>query len=150
MPLNTPQGIGTTTITASGSGAQGVGTLKVVVTASLTFSGDATFQGQHATHPIAVAVVRVGTGVVARDNGIVSGTADPSFSFSFPGILLVGETYEVHYWIDSNFGGGTVGVCNTTAYDHQWNVAVPAVTGPDVAITELHNVATVTDVCASF
>ena len=122
----------------------------VLVQFSLTFSGDATFQGPHTGHSIYVAVVRPSDGaVLATQNGTVSGTMDPSFSFSFPAVFETGVAYEVHYWIDSNFGGGTVGVCDPKAIDHQWNVAVPAVLA-DVSITELHDATATADVCASF
>ena len=33
--------------------------------------------------------------------------------------------YEVHYWIDSNIGGGTLGVCDPKDIDHQWSVEFP-------------------------
>ena len=65
------------------------------------------------------------------------------------GLLEEGEAYQVHYWIDSNFGGGTVGVCDPKANDHQWNVAIAAVAG-DVTITESHNAANTVDVCTTF
>ncbi len=116
----------------------------------LTFQGDASFQGPHPGHTIYVAVVRAADGaVVASQTGTVSATADPAFSFSFPGLVVVGVAYQVHYWIDSNFGGGTAGVCDAPSIDHQWSVAVATVQA-DVSITELHNAATVTDVCATF
>ena len=99
---------------------------------------------------IYVAVVRAADGaVVATQTGTVSATADPAFSFTFTGLLVVGVAYQVPYWIDSNFGRGTVGVCDPKAYDHQWNVAVATVEA-DVIITEPHNAAITMDVCATF
>ncbi len=116
----------------------------------LTFQGDASFQGPHAGHTISVAVVRTSDGaVLAQQTGTVSATADPAFSFTFLGLLNVVAAYEVHYWIDSNFGGGTAGVCDPKANDHQWNVAIAAVAG-DVTITEAHNAANTVDVCSTF
>ena len=116
----------------------------------LTFQVDASFQGPHAGHTIYVAVVRTSDGaVLAQQTGTVSGSADPAFSFTFTGLLVVGAAYQVHYWIDSNFGGGTAGVCDPKANDHQWNVAIPAVEG-DVTITEAHNPANTVDVCSTF
>jgi hypothetical protein len=119
-------------------------------TTDLTFALDASFQGPHGGHPISVAVLRTGDGaVVARQIGTVSASEDPAFSSAFPGLLVVGVAYQVHYWIDSNFGGGSVGVCDPKENDHQWSVDVPAVQG-DVAITEAHNDATTMDVCPTF
>ena len=119
-------------------------------TANLTFAVDASFQGPHAGHTIYVAVVRTSDGaVVAQETGTVSASADPAFSFTFTGLLVVGAAYQVHYWIDSNFGGGTAGVCDPKAIDHQWNVAIAVVEG-DVTITEAHNAANTVDVCSTF
>ncbi len=116
----------------------------------LTFQGDLSFQGPHAGHSIAVAVVQASDGVVmAQQTGTVSGTVDPAFSFTFAGVLVTGVAYQVHYWIDSNFSGGTVGVCDPKAIDHQWNVAIAAVAG-DVTILEAHNAANTVDVCTTF
>ena len=120
------------------------------LTFQLIFEIDASFQGPHTDHAIMVAVVRTSDGaVVAQQTGSVSGTADPAFSFTSLGLLEEGEAYQVHYWIDSNFGGGTVGVCDPKANDHQWNVAIASVAG-DVTITESHNAANTVDVCTTF
>lgn len=116
----------------------------------LTFGGDSTFHGAHGGQPIQVAVVRADDGeVVARESGTVSETDDPSFSFTFPGILENGQSYEVHYWIDSNFGGGSAGACDPKAQDHQWNVSLGSVDG-DVSHTEEHRPAETSDVCETF
>ena len=116
--------------------------------ADLTFAGDATFQTPHGDQDIYVAVVRDGA-VLATDQGVVSTSADPSFSFDFPGVLVIGIAYEVHYWIDSNFNGGTVGTCDPPVNDHQWNIPVPAVTA-DVIHTETHDASATEEVCSSF
>ncbi len=116
----------------------------------LTFQGDMSFQGAHAGHAISVAVVRTSDGmVVATQTGTVSGTTDPAFSFTFAGALEEGTAYQVHYWIDSNFGGGTVGVCDPTMNDHQWSVPVPAASA-DLTLTESHDAGALTDVCTTF
>ncbi len=95
-------------------------------------------------------MVRTSDGaVLAQQTGTVSASADPAFSFTFTSMLDLGAAYQVHYWIDSNFGGGTVGVCDLKAIDHQWNVAVAAVTA-DVTIAEVHSGATTVDVCTTF
>ena len=115
----------------------------------LIFAIDATFQGPHTDHAIAVAVVRTSDGAVLDEQGgTVSGTADPAFTFTWLDILEEDEAYQIHYWIDSDFGGGTAGVCDFPE-DHQWNVAIAAVTG-DVTRTETHDASTISDVCATF
>jgi hypothetical protein len=117
--------------------------------ADLTFSGDASYQGPHGGQDISVSVVRSSDGaVVATQSGMVSAATDPSFSFSFPGLLVIGIAYDVEYWIDSNFGGGDVGVCDAPDIDHQWRVNVPSVAG-DVDITEAHDPGAITDVCGT-
>ncbi len=80
-------------------------------TFQLIFGIDASFQGPHTGHAISVAVIRTSDGaeVGTRQVGAVSGTADPAFTFTSLGLLEEGEAYQVHYWIDSNFCGGTVG-----------------------------------------
>ncbi len=119
-------------------------------TFQLVFGIDASFQGPHTGHAIEVALVRASDGVVVQEQmGTVSGTADPAASFTFADLLEEGVAYDVDYWIDSNFGGGTVGVCDPKANDHQWRVAIAAVTA-DVIITEVHDAANTFDVCATF
>ncbi|RUA22254.1 hypothetical protein DSL92_06615 [Billgrantia gudaonensis] len=49
---------------------------------------------------------------------------DPAFSVSFEGVLEEGRLYDVHYWIDSNFGEGSEGRCDPVSVDHQWRVAL--------------------------
>ena len=116
----------------------------------LTFQGDLSFQTPHGGHSIAVALVRTSDGVVlAQQTGTVSATADPAFSFTFTDLLVTGVAYQVHYWIDSNFGGGAMGVCDPKAIDHQWSVAIAAVAG-DVTIAEVHNATNTVDVCTTF
>jgi hypothetical protein len=119
-------------------------------TSDLEFSGDGSFHGAHGGQPIHVAVVRTDDGtVVAKQSGTVSKTADPSFSFTFAGVLEDGKAYEVDYWIDSNFGGGTVGVCDPKAHDHQWKVPLGTVSG-SVSLRDKHRPAETSDVCATF
>lgn len=117
--------------------------------ANLNFGGDASFQAPHGDQDISVSLVRAADGaVIATQTGTVSGTADPSFSFAFPGALVIGVEYNVEYWIDSNFGGGTVGECDAPDIDHQWRVNVPSVAA-DVDITETHDAGAITDVCGT-
>jgi hypothetical protein len=116
----------------------------------LTFQLDASFQGPHGGQNIAIALVRASDGsVVSQATGTVSAAQDPSFSFTRAAMLQDGVTYEVHYWIDSNFGGGTAGVCDPKANDHQWSVEFLSVSN-DVTWTAMHEPALTEDVCATF
>lgn len=116
----------------------------------LTFSLDATFQEPHGGQSIAIALVRTADGsVVVQANGAVSPTQDPSFTWSTGPVMQAGDDYEVHYWIDSNLGGGTLGVCDRKAIDHQWSVEFPAVAN-DKDHTVSHNDALTENVCETF
>jgi hypothetical protein len=116
----------------------------------LTFSLDGSFQGPHGGQAINIAVVRASDDVVvARGNGRVSATQNPSFTFSAGAVLQRGVAYEVHYWIDSNFGGGTIGVCDPKEIDHQWSVEFLFPTN-DVMFTTAHNPALTEHVCETF
>ena len=115
----------------------------------LTFGIDATFQGLHAGQAIEVAVVRVGDGAVVEERtGTVSATDNPAFSFTSLNLLERAEAYQLHYWIDSNFGDGTVGECDISTIDHQWNVPLQPVSG-DVDITVSHDLVQA-NVCLTF
>lgn len=116
---------------------------------NFTFQGDASFQGAHGGQEIRVALEGAGGEVVASESGTVSETSDPAFSFSFVDVLEQGQSYELKYWIDSNFGGGTPGVCDPPANDHQWSVAVTAA-NDDVTITDMHRPGETESVCATF
>jgi hypothetical protein len=117
---------------------------------NLVFQGDASFNGPHGGQAIAVAVVRADDGkVVAKQSGTVSKTANPAFSFTFTGVLENGKAYEVDYWIDSNFGGGSKGACDSRKHDHQWRVELGTVSG-NVTHTEKHRPAETADVCDVF
>lgn len=116
----------------------------------LTFQGDGSFNKPHGGQGIMVAVVDAASGnVVAKQKGTVSASANPAFSFAFDGVLAGGKSYEVHYWIDSNFGGGRQGSCDPKNNDHQWNVSLGSVSG-DVQHTEPHQPPRMTSVCQSF
>jgi len=128
----------------------GAATAMAAGTSDLEFSGDGSFNGAHGGQPIHVAVVRADDGtVVAKQSGTVSKTADPSFSFTFAAVLENGKAYEVDYWIDSNFGGGSEGVCDAKAHDHQWKVPLGTVSG-SAALRDKHRPAETSDVCATF
>jgi hypothetical protein len=116
----------------------------------LTFNLDASFQVPHGGQSIAIALVRASDGsVVIEANGAVSATQDPSFTWSTGTVMQAGVTYEVHYWIDSNFGGGTLGVCDPKENDHQWSTELLSVSN-DITFTTAHEPALTEDVCSTF
>ena len=116
----------------------------------LTFSLDASFQSPHGNQPIRIAVVRSSDGfVVTEGSGTVLATQNPSFSFTSGAVMQRGTAYEVHYWIDSNIGGGTLGFCDPKAIDHQWSTEFPSPTN-DVNLTVPHQPALTEDVCSTF
>ncbi|HKI98893.1 MAG TPA: hypothetical protein VKB51_10505 [bacterium] len=117
---------------------------------SLTFQGDTSFHGPHGGQAIQVALVDADTGkVVAKQSGTVSKTADPAFSFTFNHVLKPDTHYDVDYWIDSNFGGGTPGHCDAKNHDHQWNVKLGEAYS-DVKHVEHHRPAETSPVCDVF
>ncbi|MDH3237112.1 MAG: hypothetical protein OEM47_01075 [Deltaproteobacteria bacterium] len=116
----------------------------------LTFSMDASFQVPHGDNTIHIAVVRSSDNVVVDgDFGTVSATQNPSFSFVSGAVMERGIDYEVHYWIDSNIGGGTLGVCDPITNDHQWRVQYLSVTN-DKNLPVSHNPALMVNVCPTF
>jgi len=117
---------------------------------TVTFSLDATFQVPHGDQPISIAVVRLLDGMaVAEGSGIVSATQNPSFSYAAGAVMDRGTAYAVHYWIDSNIGDGTIGVCDPIAIDHQWSVEFLSPTN-DVDFTVSYEPALTEDVCGTF
>ena len=114
----------------------------------LRFSLDASFWASHGGQPIQIAVVRDGV-VVARTNGTLSATRNPSFSFAPGAVLERGSNYQVHYWIDSNIGGGTHGVCDPEAIDHQWSTELLWPTN-DVDLTVSYQPWLIENVCDTF
>lgn len=116
----------------------------------LTFSLDTSFQIPHGNHPIHIALVRLTDGVVvAEDSGIVSATEDPSFSFTPNAMMERGTAYAVRYWIDSNIGGGTIGVCDPITFDHQWSTEFFSPTN-DVNFTAMYQPQLTEYVCNTF
>lgn len=116
----------------------------------LTFTGDGTFVAPHGGQAIQVALYDVAAGeVVATEEGRVASNEEPAFSFTFPGALEAGRLYDVHYWIDSNFGGGSEGSCDPVNVDHQWRVALTAISEP-VSLKVAHDPAKQAPVCTSF
>jgi len=116
----------------------------------LTFSLDDSFQTPHANEPIRIALVRLSDGLVMTEGfGTVSATQNPSFSFTATAIMERGTSYAVHYWIDSNIGGGTLGFCDGTDFDHQWSTEFFTVTN-NINFTAGYQPALVEYVCDTF
>ena len=117
---------------------------------TITFSLDDSFQIPHGGEPIRIALVRLSDGlVIAEDFGTVSATQNPSFSFTTSAIMERAKSYAVHYWIDSNLGGGTLGLCDGTDYDHQWSTEFFSVTN-DINFTAGYQPGLVEYVCNTF
>jgi hypothetical protein len=117
---------------------------------TVTFQGDASFNKPHGGQEIHAALVDAGTGkVVAKMEATVSKTDAPAFSIVFTKDLKAGEKYEMAYWIDSNFGGGTKGVCDEKQHDHQWKVELGTASG-DLTHTEKHQPSMTQPVCDLF
>ena len=116
----------------------------------LTFSLDASFGPPHEGDPVYWSLVQSSNGFSADfGSGVVSNTADPAFSFTTADVMRRGVDYEVHYWIDSNIGGGTLGLCDEETIDHQWSTELLSVSN-DVDLTVPHTPALVENVCSSF
>ena len=117
---------------------------------NLTFSLDDSFHAPHGNEPIRIALVRLSDGLVmAQDVGIVSDTENPSFSFTTTEVMDRNNSYAVHYWIDSNIGGGTLGLCDNTDFDHQWSTEFFTVTN-DINFTVGYEPNLVEYVCGTF
>lgn len=117
---------------------------------NLTFSLDASFQNTHGGDSIRIALVRLSDNLVMAEHmGTVSATMNPSFTFSVSNIMERGISYAVHYWIDSNIGGGTLGTCDATQFDHQWSTEFFYVTN-DINFTAGYQPFLVENVCATF
>ncbi|RTQ99869.1 hypothetical protein [Halomonas nitroreducens] len=116
----------------------------------LTFTGTGSFNAPHGGQTIRVAVFDVMEGeVVASQSGQVARQAPEAFSFSFPGVLQEGHLYDIHYWIDSNFGGGSEGGCDPVNIDHQWREALHDITEA-VTLQVEHRPEDQAPVCATF
>lgn len=110
----------------------------------LIFSLDESFQIPHGDQPISIALVRLTDGLVLEEeSGSVSAIDDPAYTFAPSTLIERGTGYAVHYWIDSNIGGGTLGLCDPTTYDHQWSTEfyrptndIDFIVGYEPALTE--------------
>lgn len=120
----------------------------------LTFVADSSYLAPHHDQPFKAALVH-GSDTAAEE--IVPGTVAAlgsanAISVSFSEQLIIGDSYSVKLWIDSNFSGGTVGVCDPPANDHQWSFPVQntLASHPGTMNAPTHSGATTTDVCSFF
>lgn len=118
-------------------------------TYDLTFTGDSTFHSAHGGQTIHVGVFNQGSGEMVADTvGTVSAETDPAFEFTFTDVLAEGESYNLDYWIDSNFGGGDQGSCDSPDVDHQWRIALSSVAGSET-VDDTHRPSETESVCSS-
>ncbi|CAM0556112.1 hypothetical protein [Vreelandella boliviensis] len=104
----------------------------------LTFEGDGTFLIPHQGNSIHAAIVDIHANeVVAKQSDTISGTGEPAFAFQFSEIFEEGKLYDLHYWIDSNFGEGSVGSCDPIDIDHQWRIAFASINDNVTEVAQL-------------
>ena len=117
---------------------------------NFTFSLSADFGEPYSNQPIEWALIRSADAVtLATGNGTISPTSNPAFTLRAGRVLQEFVDYELRYWIDSNTGGGTLGVCDAETIDHQWNYRFQA-PGNDVKFTLLYDANRVEFVCDTF
>ena len=137
-----PAGMGSVTVTHSTSFTDVCNTF----TFPLSFVGNTTFNGPHASQSFRAALVR---GAAATALQTVSGTVgatgtNPAFSVAFTPRLVIGEQYSVKLWMDYDASGA----CDAPPTDHQWSVPIPAdFSTYQPIVTYTHNT-TFTDVCS--
>ena len=126
---------------------------------SLRFSLSADFQ-QYGGDTISWALLRSDNGErLVAGRGTVSATTNPAFSVNTGDVMLLGVPHQVHYWIDSNIGGGTPGECDPVvrdedgeiveSFDMQWVAPFGGATD-DLVFIAIHRPELVLDVCDSF
>jgi hypothetical protein len=127
---------------------------------SIRFSLAADFQ-QYGGQTISWALLRSDTGEkLVAGRGTISDTANPPFSVTTGDVMLFGVPHQMHYWIDSNIGGGTEGVCDPVvrdeengeiieAFDMQW-IAPFGGSTDDLVFIAIHRPELVLDVCDTF
>jgi len=111
----------------------------------LTIEGDESFHGLHGDQSISIAVVGLDAALVVQVSTTISSSANPSFSFTFPGALQNGLLYQIHYWIDSNDDR----ICDPPETDHQWSGASFRAQA-DAGFTVVHDDTDNSEVCSRF
>ena len=108
---------------------------------NLSFSGNA--YNVHIGQPLSVKIVRVSDNVIVQSDSMIV-AADGSFSFNWPGILKLGQSYNIDFYADvSPFNGS----CDTPP-DHAWRMTLGPVTD-NITIDDLHDTNFI-DVCSTF
>jgi hypothetical protein len=127
---------------------------------SLRFSLAADFQ-LYAGETVSWVLVRSDNGErLQNGTGTISATTNPAYSVTTRDVLMFGIPHEMHYWIDSNIGGGTPGVCDPVvrdedtdeiieAFDMQWIAQFGGLTS-DLVFIAIHSPDRVQNVCDSF
>ena len=126
---------------------------------SLRFSLAADFQ-LYGGQTVAWALLRSDNGEkLVEGRGTISPTTNPAFSVNTGNVMLIGVPHQMHYWIDSNEGGGTPGVCDPVErdadgeviepYDMQWIAPFGGVTD-DLVFIAIYSPDLVQDVCDTF
>lgn len=132
------------------AGCQDSGMIRQLAPYTLTLSLSEDFRTPHADQPIKWSLIRAADAVtLATGEGTISPVSNPSFTMEAWATLEFGVDYEFRYWIDSNTGGGTAGVCDVETIDHQWNFKFRAPDN-DVRTILLYDVDRVENVCATF
>ena len=114
----------------------------------LSLGGDyrAPFEGES----VEWALIRAADQVeLARGEGVIAASGNPVFTMAAPDSLEFGVDYEFRYWIDSNTGGGTAGVCDIETIDYQWNYQFRAPMN-DVRLILTYDETRTLNVCATF
>lgn len=126
---------------------------------SLRFSLAADFQ-QYGGQTVSWALLRSDTGEkLVTGRGTISATTNPAFSVNTGDVMLFGVPHQMHYWIDSNIGGGMPGECDPVvrdendeiieSFDMQWIAQFGGVTD-DLVFIAIHSPDRVQDVCDTF
>ena len=126
---------------------------------SLRFSLAAEFQ-QYGGQTVSWALLRSDTGEkLVAGRGTISDTTNPAFSVNTGDVMLLGVPHEMHYWIDSNIGGGTEGECDPVvrddegeiveSFDMQWIAPFGGATA-DLVFIAIYRPEIVQDVCDTF
>ena len=126
---------------------------------SLRFSLAADFQ-IYGGQTISWALLRSDNGEkLVAGRGTISPTTNPPFSVNTGNVMLFGVPHQMHYWIDSNIGGGTPGECDPVvrddddeiieSFDMQWIAPFGGATS-DLVFIAIHNPDRVQDVCDTF
>ena len=109
----------------------------------------ASYPTVHAGQPYAMALVEGVDGVEQETQlGLIASSGEVVVTFA--DLLAEGVDYEIHVWIDSNFGGGAAGTCEGAPdfFDHQWLYEAGQFVDDGTFTLPDHNT-TFTDVCGT-